>query len=374
MPARKYDHITFVSNIDYTARKLTLVDPHFAGPIREGATYRLLNHPSFIQRDGQFSWRNEDSKLVLRPLSTDFEAKGVYLPTLDGLIDLQNGADDITFIGIGFAHSRYNGYAISVTNSHRFRVGACSFSNVGDGIRVTGGLDGKVGGCSFADLANNGIVLNSGALGWNIYANDFKRLGIILKGAGALFSSGGQNATFAFNDVLSTPRYGVTFKIGGSNSVLYNTFVDTGQEAADSAAVEYVGNTPTDLSSLVEGNWIDRVPGYPDQTGGEFSTEFNEFEFGIYSESPRAKSVAVYLNRLASGVTVRGNFTRAASLGHFVIDGGNKNLFENNVSILDQYDNAYAVLRNPESVSPLTTSFDSTESTFDDVNFTFDAG
>jgi Right handed beta helix region len=370
--ARKYDHITFVSNIDYATKRITLALPHPSGPILEGAAYRLLNHPSFIERDGEFAWRMADSRIVFRPSSTDFETQGVYIPLLNGLIDLQNGADDITFVRLAFAHSQYNGFAISVTNSHRFRVGGCTFSNVGDGVRVLGGTDGKVGGCKFIDLANSGVVLDAGALGWQIYANDFSNLGRISKGAGALFSPGGQNTTFAFNDVIATPRYGATFKIGGSNDVIYNTFTDTGRETADSAAIEYVGNTSTDLSSLVEGNWIDRIPGYPDQTGGEFSTEFNEVEFGIQTENPRAKSWAVYLNYLASGVTVRGNFTRGASSGHFMIDGGNKNSIENNISILDEYDDAYAVMRNPQAVVVSSPTFDSSSLTFDSTSTTFD--
>ena len=72
----------------------------------------------------------------------------------------------------------------------------------------------------------------------------------------------------------------MTFKGGGSHRVLYNTIRDTTNETADGAAVEFVGGA-SDQSSLVEGNWIDRAPGYPIASGGEFSDEFNSVEFSV---------------------------------------------------------------------------------------------
>ena len=49
---RKFDHISPVSNINYTTREISLSEPHPSGAIGMGATYRLLNHQSFIGRDG----------------------------------------------------------------------------------------------------------------------------------------------------------------------------------------------------------------------------------------------------------------------------------------------------------------------------------
>jgi hypothetical protein len=339
---RKFDFISSVSAIDSTAMRITLADSHYAGPIEPGSTYRLMNHPSFIGRDGEFAWRSNDSRLVVRPSSSNFEAQGVIIPKLDGLIDVQGGANDITFLGLTFSDAKYSGYAVSITNSHRTRFGNCVFRNVGDGLRVSGGTNGKVAGCSFNDLANSGIVLNDGANGWKVYASKFNHLGKIKKGAAALYGQGGNDVMFAFNEVQYSPRYGVTFKNGGSYRVIYNTIKDTANETADSAAIEFVGESLTDESSLVEGNYIDRSPGYPENATGEFSDEFNSTEFNISTESPRAFSSSVYLNDLASGVTVRGNFTRGASAAHFLVDGGDRNVFENNVSILDEFDKLYA--------------------------------
>lgn len=349
---RKFDFITFITGIDQTTKEVTLTDPHFAGEIQSGATYRILNHPNFIGRDGEFAWRASDGRLVLRPASSGFDAQGVVVPKLDGLFDLQNGADDITFLGITFSDTIFSGYAISATNSNHLKVGNCTFRNVGDGIRGTGGQDCLIGGNTFTDLANNGVLLNAGTLRWKVYANKFTRLGVIKKGAAALYGQGGDSATFAFNEVQFTPRYGVTFRSGGgSHRVLYNTLLDTANETADSAGVEFTGSAPTDLTSLVEGNFIDRSPGYPENTAGEFSSEFNELEFTISSGSPRSRSASVFLNDLASGVTVRGNFTRAASMGHFVVEGGDRNVFENNVSILDEFDAYYASVVNNATVA-----------------------
>ena len=349
--SRQFDFISNVSAIDSTAREITLTDPHFSGPIQTGATFRLLNNAAFIGRDGEFAWRNMDSKLVVRPSSATFESQGVVIPFLEGLIDLQNGADDIVFLGVTFSDSRNSGYAISVTNSHRVRIGSCVFRNSGDGIQATGGTDGWVGGCVFSDLANNGVVLNAGCAGWKIYANRFSHLGKIRKGAAALFGQGGDSITFGFNEVQYAPRFGATFRGGGSHRMLYNIIKDTGNETADSAAIEFLGKAATDLSSLVEGNWIDRITGYPANITGEFSTEFNDTEFLISTESPRSRSAAIHLNDLASDVTVRGNFTRGASVGHFVVDGGDRNIFENNLSILDEFDDLYASVRANTTVS-----------------------
>jgi hypothetical protein len=346
---RKFDFISSVSAIDFTAKRITLTDSHYAGTIEGGATYRLMNHPSFIGRDGEFAWRSDDSRLVVRPSSSNFEDQGVIIPKLDGLIDLQGGANDITFLGITFSDSKYSGYAISVTNSHRVKIGNCIFKNVGDGIRVTGGINGKVGGCTFNDLANSGVVLNDGSNGWKIYANKFTHLGRIKKGAAALYGQGGNDTTFAFNEVRYSPRYGVTFKSAGSYRVIYNTIKDTANETADSAAIEFSGEPVPDETSLIEGNYIDQTPGYPESITGEFSDEFNSTEFNVSTESPRSRSASIILRDGSSGVTIRGNFTRAASIGHFVIDSGSRNTVENNVSILDEYDSYYASIRSKDA-------------------------
>lgn len=345
--SRRQDFISSVIGIDEATRVITLADPMFLGNILNGATFRLLNHPSFVGRDGEFAWRSFDSRLVVRPASASFEAQGVINPKLVGLIDLQSGADDVTLMGLTFSDTVYSGYAVSISASQRTKIGNCVFRNVGDGVRAINSAGGKVGGCTFNDLAGSGVVLNSGATGWKVYANRFSRLGTMRKDAAALYGQACDTATFAFNEVQQTPRYGVTVKGGnGANRVIYNTFRDTATETADSAAIEFTKGSPDDLGSIIEGNFIDRAPGYPPSITGEFSSEFNTVEFNVSSESPRYRGAGVYLNDLASGVTVRGNFVRSASMGHFVINGGDRNLVENNVSILDEFDEYYAQIIN----------------------------
>lgn len=344
---RTADFITTVASIDTATRTITLTDPHFSGPIQTGSAFRLMLHPNFLLNNGEFAWRSSDNRLLVRPPNPAFEGSGVAYPKLNGLFDLQSGANDISFTGITFSEAQWNGYAVSLNSSHRAKFGGCVFRNTGDAIRSTDSLNGKVGGCTFSDLASSGVTLNSGSASWKIYANRFVRMGLVNKTSSAVICQGTIGTTIAFNDIQYTPRYGMAFRGGGSHRVISNKIVDTGNETAGSAGIEFFGKSASDQSSLIEGNYIDRVPGSPMPTLGEFSSEFNGVEFNVGADNPREQSVCISLNDFASNITVRNNFTRGASFGHFVVHGGSRNSIENNVSILDEYDNYYAVVRSP---------------------------
>ncbi len=323
---RLSDTLTEVTGIDDATRSITLKNGASLA-FTEGSTYKLLGNAAFVDQVGEFAWRASDGRLVVKPADpAGFEQAGVEVARLGTLIRL-NGASDVTVEGLGFTNTTTHGNALELVGASRNSIGDNSFLNVGTAIKLKAASSlNLIGGNRLDHLAVNGIDLEGRSNGNTIYANDIAHIGEVRKGVAGIIGTGVDNNVIAHNDVDSSARYGISLKnwdstnINRNNVIEYNRVTNTNLETADGGAIEILGRSSVDTGNIVRGNWVESVGGLATSNTDQWLT--NHKGFGIY------------LDDMAGGITVTGNFLKNTGWAGVHIHGGDNNLVTNNFSII----------------------------------------
>ncbi|MGY0835431.1 carbohydrate-binding domain-containing protein [Azospirillum argentinense] len=323
---RLSDTLTEIAGVNDATRTITLKNGTSL-PFAEGTTYKLLNNPSFVDQAGEFAWRASDKALVFKPENPATLAQdGVEVARLGTLIRL-TGSSDVTIEGLGFTNTTTWGYAVELKGASGNSIGNNSFLNVGTAIKLTAASSNNlVGGNTLDHLAVNGIELDGRSNGNTVYANDIAHVGEVRKGVAGIIGTGVDNNLIAHNDVDSSARYGISLKnwdstnINRNNVIEYNRVTNTNLETADGGGIEVLGRSSVDTGTIIRGNWVEHVGGLATSNTDQWLT--NHKGFGIY------------LDDMAGGVTVTGNFLKDTGLAGVHIHGGDNNLVTNNFSII----------------------------------------
>ncbi|AWK90226.1 carbohydrate-binding domain-containing protein [Azospirillum thermophilum] len=325
---RLQDGIVEVASIDTATRTITFKS---AAPttLRDGSTFRLLGNPAHVDQPGEFAYSAADRRLVIQA-GDGFDGRGVEVARLGTLVRLA-GATGVTVEGLTFANALTDGAALELVGADGNGIAGNSFLNVGTAIRLRQGADGNLLSGNYLDhLGINGILLESRSNANRVIGNRIQHVGEVRKGGAGIMGYGVNDSEIAYNDIDHAARYGISLKnwdastVNLNTRILYNRVRHTGEETADSGAIELLGRSGIATNTLIQGNWVEHAGGLATDSAGRWLVG--------------QKGFGVYLDDMASGVTVRDNFFRDTAWASVMIHGGHDNLVTNNLGILASND------------------------------------
>ncbi len=318
------DTIVGVAGIDAASRTISFTQGvQYA--LRTGGTFRMLNDDAFLRDAGEFAWRAEDGRLVVKPQDAGtLLAQGAVVARLGTLLAL-DGANGVTIQGLTFADGVYNGAALTLTNAADNRIAGNRFTGVGTAIKLTGSARNTVEANRLEHLGAGGVEIAYGSNANLIDGNSITDIGEVLKAVAGVSVYGANDNRISGNDIRNSPRYGVSINnwdaatVNTGTIVEYNRIWNTMLETADGGAIEMLGRSNIDTRTVIRGNDIRTVGGLATDASGWLD---------------RHKSFGIYLDDMANGVTVQDNFIRDTGWASVFIHGGDANRVSNNVAVL----------------------------------------
>lgn len=319
------DDIVAVAGVDPASRTISFAKGvRYA--LRSGGTFRLLNDDRFIRDPGEFAWRAEDGRLVVRPQDPGaLLSQGAVVARLGTLLAL-DGANGVTIQGLTFADTLYNATALTVRNGGDTRIAGNRFTNVGTAITLTGAPRTIVEGNRLEQLGASGIQVTYGSSASLIAGNTITDAGMVLKDVAGVSVYGANDTVIRGNDIRGSARYGISIKnwdaatVNVGTVVEYNRLYDTMRETADGGAIEMLGRSDIDTRTAIRGNDIRTVGGYATDASGSWLSRY--------------KSFGIYLDDQANGVAVTDNLVADTGWASVFVHGGDANRIENNFALL----------------------------------------
>ncbi|CAO3439809.1 right-handed parallel beta-helix repeat-containing protein [Azospirillum doebereinerae] len=318
------DNIVGVAGLDTASRTISFTQGvQYA--LRTGGTFRLLNDDAFLRDAGEFAWRAEDGRLVVKPQdAATLLSQGAVVSRLGTLMAL-NGVSGVSLQGLTFSDTVYDGSALTLTNAAGNSVAGNRFVNVGTAMTLTGSAGNTIEANRLEHLGASGIKVGYGSNANFISGNSITDIGEVLKSVAGVSVYGSNDTRITGNDIRNSPRYGVSIKnwdsatVNTGTIVEYNRIWNTMLETADGGAIEMLGRSNVDTRTLIQGNDIRNVGGLASNASGWLE---------------RYKSFGVYLDDMANGVTVQGNFIQNTGWDSVFIHGGDSNRVVNNIAVL----------------------------------------
>lgn len=318
------DNIVGVAGLDTASRTISFTQGvQYA--LRTGGTFRLLNDDAFLRDAGEFAWRAEDGRLIVKPQDpATLLSQGAVVSRLGTLVAL-NGASGVTLQGLTFSDTVYDGSALTLTNGSGNSVAGNRFVNVGTAMTLTGSSGNTIEANRLEHLGASGIKVGYGSNANLISGNSISDIGEVLKGVAGVSVYGSNDTRITGNDIRNSPRYGVSIKnwdsatVNTGTIVEYNRIWNTMLETADGGAIEMLGRSNIDTRTVIRGNDIRNVGGLASNASGWLE---------------RYKSFGVYLDDMANGVTVQDNFIQNTGWASVFVHGGDSNRVTNNIAVL----------------------------------------
>ena len=309
------DSYTRIDQVLADENEIVIAKPYGRYGYTKGQRYYYLNILEELDEPGEYYIDRDENKLYFWPPS-DIETSEVILSLVDEpLIQI----DNVSFLSLEnliIECGRSTG--ISMSGGEQNRIAGCTLRNLGDdAIQISGGTSHRVQSCDIYDVAARGILLEGGdrltlAHGNHIAENNhITRYSRIYRTNSPAIDLRETGNTARHNEIHNAPHTALFF-FGNEHTIEYNEIYDIAQETGDVGAF-YIGR-----------DWSMRG----------HQVEFNYFhDFGTKLASSSFTGVmAVYLDDLASGVTVYGNLFERAGRG-VMIGGGRDNRVENNLFI-----------------------------------------
>ncbi len=223
-----------------------------------------------------------------------------------------SNADDITIYNATITGVGSYGIDANATN---LLIAASNISqSQANGIRVQGGD-------KYSLTPSNNEVRNTRIHDYSIFYRA-ARPGAYLDGVGV---------NFHHNEVYNSPHKGIEFQ-GNDHIIANNRVYDVMMESFDSGAI-YTMRSWIGRGTQIVDNYI-----YMNRSNLDFATVTDELKYGSGTDNE-----AIYIDDMASGITVDGNIIYNISRGG-LMGGGSDNTFTNNIMIDTRrafaYDNA----------------------------------
>ncbi len=295
-------------------------------PYRDGSTVRLLGHPAFLKRPGQFAWDAKAGRLLVRPPAERADGRGELVVARLGTLIEARGAGDVTIDGVGFADVPQDGTAILLKGGGGHRIVNNRFTLVGTGVTLDGADRSEVSGNRMDHLGRSGIELKPGSNGNRILGNRIRNIGEVRFFGGGVMAAGISRTLIAHNDIRHAARYGISIKNWNpetkntENVVEYNRIRDTARQTADAGAIETLGRSNIDTRTAIRFNDIRDTGGIATDARGTWLLRYKGF--------------GIYLDDLTDGVTVEGNFLQNTGTAAIFLHGGHGNRVRNNIALL----------------------------------------
>ena len=323
-----WNDLIHIASIDTDKRTITLAGSA-SYAIRPGDRYFVQNLLEELDAPGEWYLDKASQTLYFWPPDgVNTATMTVYAPSIQTILDLQDGASNITFRG--FTIECCEGTAIQMHNTNDCRIAGCTIQNVGNfngsGISISDGKRNGVVGCDIRDVGRDAISIDGGnrdtlePAGNYADNNYIHHMGVYYKqGVGVAMNGVGNR--ISHNLIHDCPRFGISW--GGSDHVFkYNEIRHCDLETADCGAIYSWQVDWTKRGTQIRYNYLHDIIGFGQENGKFTSPHMN---WGIY------------LDDGTNGTHVYGNIVARTILGGVHVHGGRDNVIENNI-LLDGRD------------------------------------
>ncbi|PWC82857.1 hypothetical protein TSH100_23135 [Azospirillum sp. TSH100] len=296
-------------------------------PYRDGSTVRLLGHPDFLKRPGEFAWDARAKRLLVKP-PTGLNAAGADLVVARQPVLLRlDNARNVSVEGLTFTDVPWDGNAVVVKGGSGARIAGNRFALVGTAVMLDGASRTEVSGNRMEHLGRSGVVLAPGSSDNRILANRISDIGEVRFFSGGVMGAGIRNTLIAHNDIRRSARYGISIKnwnpqtVNSDNTIEFNRIRDTARRTADAGAIEMLGRSGNDTRSFIRFNDIRDTGGLATDAQGRWLVRYKGF--------------GIYLDDMTSGVTVQGNLLENTGMAAIFLHGGDNNRVADNVTVMN---------------------------------------
>lgn len=303
------DELLPVARVHAEAGTVTLGMPHRYG-LRAGAAFYVTNLLEELDAPGEYYIDRERGVLYVWP-PAGRSVERLVVSTLGTPLVRLDGARHLEFIGLGFECTR--GSAIEGVGVEHVRIAGCSVRNTGSGGVSIRGIGSQVRSCDLADIGGTGITVSGGdratleGAGNSVVNNHVERFGRVWRTYHPAIAVGGVGQRIASNRLHDGPHSAIVFS-GNDHVIELNEISDVLKETGDSGAI-YCGRDWTLHGTVIRHNLFHHIRGTSDRWQN-----------------------AVYLDDMASGITVTGNVFYECNWG-MLIGGGRDLLIEGNLFI-----------------------------------------
>lgn len=295
-------------------------------PYRDGSTVRLLGHPDFLKRPGEFAWDARAKRLLVKPpTGLDGGRADLVVARTANLLRLDN-ARNVSVEGLTFTDVPWDGSAVLAKGGSGLRIAGNRFALVGTAVTLDGATRSEVSGNRMEHLGRSGVVLAPGSSDNRILANRISDIGEVRFFSGGVMGAGIRNTLIAHNDIRRAARYGISIKnwnpqtVNSDNVIEFNRIRDTARQTADAGAIEMLGRSGNDTRSIVRFNDIRDTGGLATDAQGRWLVRYKGF--------------GIYLDDMTSGVTVQGNLLENTGAAAIFLHGGDNNLVSDNITLM----------------------------------------
>ncbi|MCM8732765.1 right-handed parallel beta-helix repeat-containing protein [Azospirillum sp. A1-3] len=296
-------------------------------PYRDGSTVRLLGHPDFLTRPGEFAWDAKAKRLLVKP-PTGLNSAGAELVVARQPVLLRlDNARNVTVEGLTFTDVPWDGNAVLVKGGSGTRIAGNRFLLVGTAVMLDGASRSEVSGNRMEHLGRSGVVLAPGSSDNRILANRISDIGEVRFFSGGVMGAGIRNTLIAHNDIRRSARYGISIKnwnpqtVNSDNTIEFNRIRDTARQTADAGAIEMLGRSGNDTRSIIRFNDIRDTGGLATDAQGRWLVRYKGF--------------GIYLDDMTSGVTVQGNLLENTGMAAIFLHGGDNNRVSDNITMMN---------------------------------------
>jgi parallel beta-helix repeat protein len=301
-----------IASIDQVAMSVTLGAPHTYGVAQRGR-FRVTNALGELDTAGEM-WLDREQRLLYAWLPQNSEPAPITISMLDvPIITIPSGpnAPRVTIRGVAFRATR--GAAIVGHGVRDAVIERCDFRNVGTVAIELAGEHCRISRCRFEDIGGVGVSLGGGDRATLTSAQNtvedstFLRCGRLQRTYHPAIRLSGVGQRVVHNEIAELPHIAITFE-GNDHLIESNHIHHVVQETGDSGAI-YTGRDWTSQGNVIRGNLVHDIEG----TDARFQN-------------------AVYLDDMASGITVESNIIMRCNWG-MLIGGGRDNTIRNNAFV-----------------------------------------
>ena len=290
-----------VARIDAAAGTITLARPHRYGLAARGM-FQAVGLPEELDEPGEF-WIDREAATVLAWLPDGDVRTEAMVSLLDAPMITIGGARSVTIRGLAFTASR--GPAIVARDVEGIRIERCEFRSLGTSAVRIDGRDSVVAECGFTDVGGLGVALSGGDRATLSPGNlavescTFRRCGRLERTYRPAIELDGVGHRVGRCLIEDVPHFAIRFR-GNDHRIEANEIARAVGETGDAGAI-YVGRDWTAQGTVIRGNLFRDIAG----TEARFQN-------------------AVYLDDMASGITVEDNVFLRCNLG--VLVGGGRDV------------------------------------------------
>lgn len=298
------DEVLPLAKVDAERGEITLGLPHRYGLAQRGR-FAVLNAPAELDEPGE-CWIDRANARIVAWLPEGSETKPVTVTLGKGpLIALAGGANPrrVTVRGVRFGPTR--GHAIAGTGVRDAVIEDCAFRGTGAKAVSIDGTGCTVRRCNFEDIGATGVDFRGGdratltPAGNAVEDCTFERCGRVLRTYHPAVEVSGVGHRILRNEISELPHIAIVYW-GNEHRIEGNLIHHVVQETGDAGAI-CTGRDWTAHGTVIVGNVIHDIAG-----------------------SDARYQNAIYVDDMASGITVAGNLVVRCNWG--ILAGGGRDL------------------------------------------------